>query len=265
MKNPSLTYLNFSTELTHVSKEVDVEEIEGFFASMHGFQKRMFFSRQHVFYIVDYKTRKYSLMTGSILNTFEHEPNNFLEGGLDYTASVFQKESLYVLSNKIFPDIANVFNQHQHSEHSSYVFETNIILLGKDKQPINILQRGSYLTDPITNLPTVSFGICQNITPFMKDTCMTQVITKFNRVEGGSNYEHYSTNHYFANLEESAFTKKERETLLYLAEGLSSKQIADKMGISINTISNHRHNMLRKTNTKNTTELIVFAARNRII
>ena len=54
----------------------------------------------------------------------------------------------------------------------------------------------------------------------------------------------------------SALTKREKEILLCIAEGLSSKQIAEKLFISENTVSNHRKNMLAKTGAKSSAELV---------
>lgn len=46
-----------------------------------------------------------------------------------------------------------------------------------------------------------------------------------------------------------------------LAEGLSSKQIADRLGISVHTVDTHRRNLLRKTGSSNTVELVVRCVR----
>lgn len=53
-----------------------------------------------------------------------------------------------------------------------------------------------------------------------------------------------------------ALSKKELEILRLVAEGLSSQEIAEKLELSVRTVSNHRANMLRKTNINNTTELV---------
>jgi DNA-binding CsgD family transcriptional regulator len=50
---------------------------------------------------------------------------------------------------------------------------------------------------------------------------------------------------------------RERSVVLLLAEGLSSKQIAERLGISKNTVDTHRRNLLRKTGAKNTLELAI--------
>jgi DNA-binding NarL/FixJ family response regulator len=54
-------------------------------------------------------------------------------------------------------------------------------------------------------------------------------------------------------------SKKEREVLKYITEGLSSQEVAEKLNLSVRTVSNHRANILRKTNVKNTAELVRLA------
>lgn len=51
-------------------------------------------------------------------------------------------------------------------------------------------------------------------------------------------------------------TNREIEVLRHLAAGLASKQIAAELNNSIKTIDNHRQNMLHKTNTKSSAELV---------
>jgi DNA-binding NarL/FixJ family response regulator len=51
-------------------------------------------------------------------------------------------------------------------------------------------------------------------------------------------------------------TSREKEILTYIAEGLSSKQIAGKLLISEYTVANHRKNMLSKMGARNSAELV---------
>lgn len=55
-------------------------------------------------------------------------------------------------------------------------------------------------------------------------------------------------------------TKREKEILLLISKGYASKQIADKLQISINTVNNHRRNILSKTGCLNTFEAIKYVA-----
>jgi DNA-binding NarL/FixJ family response regulator len=59
-------------------------------------------------------------------------------------------------------------------------------------------------------------------------------------------------------------TKKEKQVIKYLMEGLSSKEIAAKLAISPRTVETHRANILGKFGLKNTTELIKNVVEQRI-
>ena len=61
------------------------------------------------------------------------------------------------------------------------------------------------------------------------------------------------------------FSKREKEVLIWMAEGLSSKMIAHKLNISEHTVINHRRSMQEKSNKPNATALVSFAIRNGII
>ncbi len=60
-------------------------------------------------------------------------------------------------------------------------------------------------------------------------------------------------------------SKREKEILFKICEGLSNQEIADNLFISKRTVDKHRANLLGKTNSKNTASLILFAIRNKLI
>lgn len=57
-------------------------------------------------------------------------------------------------------------------------------------------------------------------------------------------------------------TPRELQTLRLIAMGLSNREIADTMGISIETVKEHVQNMLRKTSLHDRTQAAVWALRN---
>ena len=61
------------------------------------------------------------------------------------------------------------------------------------------------------------------------------------------------------------FSTREKEIIQLLASGRKTKEIAQALFISPNTVSTHRKNMLRKHRVKNTAELILFSKRQGII
>ncbi len=56
-------------------------------------------------------------------------------------------------------------------------------------------------------------------------------------------------------------TSREQEVMALLAEGLSAKQVADKLFISSKTVENHRYNIMKKLDLHSAAELVRYAAR----
>jgi len=54
-------------------------------------------------------------------------------------------------------------------------------------------------------------------------------------------------------------TEREREILRYVSQGLTSKAIAQRLGISVRTVDIHRANIMNKTDTRNVVELVRLA------
>lgn len=59
----------------------------------------------------------------------------------------------------------------------------------------------------------------------------------------------------------SVLTAREREVLQLLAEGLSTKNIAAHLHVSIKTIETHRQHIMEKINTRSIADLIKYAVR----
>jgi DNA-binding NarL/FixJ family response regulator len=60
-------------------------------------------------------------------------------------------------------------------------------------------------------------------------------------------------------------TRREKEILLLIAEGLTNPEIANKLFVSSSTVDSHRKNLLAKLNVKNTASLIKFAMDHQLI
>jgi DNA-binding NarL/FixJ family response regulator len=54
-------------------------------------------------------------------------------------------------------------------------------------------------------------------------------------------------------------TRREKEVIELIAEGMTNNEIAQKLFISVSTVDTHRKNLLLKLNAKNTAELVKLA------
>jgi len=77
-----------------------------------------------------------------------------------------------------------------------------------------------------------------------------QIIQRINNLHTKSNCE---TNH------NKDLTDREVEILIHLTKGLSSKEIADKLNISVHTVVSHRKNLVEKTGIKSLSGLTLYA------
>ncbi|MBL7884619.1 MAG: response regulator transcription factor [Bacteroidia bacterium] len=60
-------------------------------------------------------------------------------------------------------------------------------------------------------------------------------------------------------------SEREMEIIKYIAEGLSNKEVADKLFISTHTVTTHRKNIMAKLGVNNTAGLVLFAVRENLI
>lgn len=60
-------------------------------------------------------------------------------------------------------------------------------------------------------------------------------------------------------------TRREKEILQLLCEGLSNKEIAEALFISERTVLGHKTNLLTKTDTKNSLALMAYAIKNKLV
>jgi DNA-binding NarL/FixJ family response regulator len=67
------------------------------------------------------------------------------------------------------------------------------------------------------------------------------------------------------NLIGKRLTAREREIVQLIAEGRSSKEVADALGISVKTVETHRVNLMRKLELHSVSELVHYAIRNQIV
>ncbi|MGE0078933.1 MAG: response regulator [Bacteroidales bacterium] len=64
--------------------------------------------------------------------------------------------------------------------------------------------------------------------------------------------------------ENSIFSKRELEILELIYHGLETKEIANKLCLSQRTVEKHKSNMMSKTKTRNTVQLIIYAIKNNL-
>ena len=61
-----------------------------------------------------------------------------------------------------------------------------------------------------------------------------------------------------------SLTKREMEIVGLIVEGLSNKEIADQLSISIRTVDSHKNNIMKKLELKSSIDLVKYAIKNQL-
>ena len=104
----------------------------------------------------------------------------------------------------------------------------------------------------------------------LKNAARQEIIDAIQMVVKGKTYLSFEAGHALrsATKEQNVLpplTKREKEVLTHIAEGLTNTQIAEKLFISIDTVDTHRKNLYTKLNVNNTAMLIRLAVQNNLV
>jgi DNA-binding NarL/FixJ family response regulator len=107
----------------------------------------------------------------------------------------------------------------------------------------------------------------------LKDSDIAEVHDAITTVSKGGNYFSQDLLYHVISriknreqeVKSSGLSRREKEILIKICEGLSNHEIADALFISKRTVDKHRANLLAKTGSKNTASLILYAIKNRLI
>ncbi|MGL6268516.1 MAG: response regulator transcription factor [Chitinophagaceae bacterium] len=218
-------------------------------------------------YLMDYTSGKYTIFSKNtaVEASLGVSKKMFEDGGIDFTISNYHKDDLRMYNNEIFPERLRFLDKIPPSEHAQYVFSYNFRFKNKRGPYKSILQRNAFIKSDSTGKPLLSLGMAINMDHYKNPNTSIQLIEKISGNENSYEVETMFKKTYFLNEEDTLLTRRETELLKYLADGLSSKQIADKLFLSEHTVIAHRKNMMAKTNAGNVTEMITWALRNEII
>jgi len=110
-----------------------------------------------------------------------------------------------------------------------------------------------------------------------KDSSKEELIEAIKTLyEGGEYYSKLVSDNFMKNYfkkykveqnlkENDDLTQREIEILKLAANGVSNKEIADKLFISVKTVDAHKNHIMQKLKLKNTAEMVLYAVKNKII
>ncbi|WP_345949543.1 MULTISPECIES: helix-turn-helix transcriptional regulator [unclassified Mucilaginibacter] len=212
-------------------------------------------------YILDYTQQKYTYASSNLNIFIDHPLSRFFDGGLDFAWSVFQKDDLNIYSQRVLPENLAFLKTKPISQHSDFLFTSNYRIRNRKGDYKQIRQQSTFIKSAQNGMPLATIGFLYDISAYTNSTKVVHTIEPiiYNRRDRG---ELLLNKVYFPYEQDGLLTVREIEVLKWICEGITSKQIADRLFISVNTINIHRRNILEKTNSNGLVDLIKYAISN---
>ncbi len=251
------TYLGHLNKLQYATAASNKEELEQTLSEIKNLATNTVLWQTPTLFAIDYTKRSY-LFFSNALGCYS--PAELLEGGLDKSIALMPADYFKAYNEKVFPAIFS-FLKDKEGVSSKPIVSFNHRVLNSKGQAIDTYQRCQYIMCKQTGLPTHCIGTAFDISN-LKSSGISLTLESTNLQSGLLEKEYV----YFHPEQESALlTPQEKKILNFIVAGLNSRQIADKLFISERTVSNHRANILRKTNCKNSSQLLSFASLHKLI
>jgi|APTNR8051073442_1049403.scaffolds.fasta_scaffold01128_3 DNA-binding CsgD family transcriptional regulator len=214
-----------------------------------------------LFYVLDYVNKRYLHIAPSVATILGYSNQQLLESGPSFYLKLWHPEDFSIYSNHIVPATLNFLKEKINPVDKLYAISHNHRIKNAFGNWLMFLQRSTYIWSATGEI-IGAYGFSIDITHYKESPSIVHTIenidTHFNAIDKEPCYKMvYPTN--------TVFSVRELEVLKSIYNGLSSKQIAEKLGISAYTVHNHRKNLLSKSGCINSAELIQYAVRNGLL
>jgi len=191
--------------------------------------------------VIDLGKMTYQYISPSIETVTGYRPEDFMKKGVKLVFDNYHPDSL-MTQKAIHAECTKFFNTLKTKDKLNYRFSYDVRLKHSNKSYIRLLQRNQVLIFDKTGKPLLLLAVCNDITEYRTEQKQLLLITK---VSKGKEIIVFKKD-FFPEYENGILTRKETEVWKMVSEGLSSKEIACKFNISLNTVLTHRKRIIKK-------------------
>lgn len=212
-------------------------------------------------YMLNYQSMKYIYISSNMKNILGYDVKDIMNAGPQFFYGITHPEDLNELMNSTFKKITEYYFETAIEDRKKIRCSYDYRIKRADDKYIRLLQQTVVVDIDQEGRPLVDVGILSDITEYKKDSTISLFLTKYDQKDGFLTLKPGPEKH----TKKDRISERELEILKLLMQGYSSKKIAEELSISVNTVRNHRQNLLEKTKTKNIAELVAFALSNSLI
>lgn len=206
----------------------------------------------NVTFLIDVKHLRVVHVRGSVLKYTGYSPAEYGDNILLKFMSLFVPEQRSFMSDFVAWILSIEKNVPIEYKSRQFVSAWGMRFIHKDGRIIRCYINLIPIEFNDQNNPTLIMMSFQEVSHLVKgeDYCMRGIFGEDDKKV----FVYYSNED--RTIDSEIISEREREVLMYISQGLDTKQIAAELKISNNTVDNHRRNMITRTGTKDTTALI---------
>ena len=201
-----------------------------------------------ILFVLNFSKQGYEFVSSNISQLFSMSPETLVEEGLHAGLKLFPSSSQEVFVNKLLPEIFFQFEKagREGLDPKKFKVHYNINMDSPEKGIVNTMHIIKPAVIDENGMPLLALKYIFDISDYSNET---DISLTFEYVGEKSTSIYYSTSFKVESHQE--ISKREAEIIHYIGLGMSSKEIADKLCISIHTVNTHRKNIMKKYNVQN--------------
>jgi|GEM_PF-1116589 len=209
-------------------------------------------------FIVNNSTSMYEYYSENVSSLLGYPAQDFFKGGISFGMSLIDAEHIEIVGAFLIPSVFEQIKKHaEKKELHKIKLSFDLKMKRKDGVSIWVKEIMTILEVDENGGPLLSLFHISDITSSKKDELINLYVERID--ENGQHCTIHHESHAVKKIFLSFLTEREEQILSLICKGFSSKEIADRLYISIHTVHTHRKNMLEKTECKNSSELITYS------
>jgi len=199
-------------------------------------------------FVLNFSTKGYAYVSESVYSVYGILPDALLKGGVSNGISLFSKTHREIFANQILPLMVEWWVKIAETGKDSLKTKItyNIEMLDKNGKIFPTMHILKPITKDENGLPILVVKYIVDVSKLMQNI---HPDLKFEYLNDKEEYEIIESKTFYEHKEES-LSNREYEIMDLVSKGYSSKEIADKLSLSIHTVNNHRKNIVAKYKVK---------------
>jgi hypothetical protein len=191
--------------------------------------------------VIDLVKMSYQYVSPNIKTATGFSVEDFLNNGVKLVFDNYHPDSL-MTQKAIHKECTKFLNKLKTKDKPNYRFCYDLRFKNSNGNYIRILQRNKFLMFDQNGKPLLVLAVCNEITEYRTEQKQLLLITKVSKGKETIVLK----KEFYPEYENGILTRKETEVWKMVSEGYKSKEIAQKLDISPNTVLTHRKRIIKK-------------------